>query len=88
LPEQLREVPGDSYERIPAPTFDVPAATIARAGALTEAFAVDLRALWDGIAPSARAALLDDYRATGYRWDHPAYPFVTWAGAPLYPVEG
>ena len=73
-------MPGESYERFAARTFDVPAATTYRAHELVETLLTDLQALWDEIPRQVRSELLHDYTATGERGIHPAAPFVRQIG--------
>jgi hypothetical protein len=55
FPEELQEVPGGNYERMPAHTFPIPAVTIARAGKLADALRHHKAGLADLVADGAEA---------------------------------
>ena len=55
FPEELQEVPGGNYERMPAHTFPIPAVTIARAGKRPTPCAITKRGLADLVADGAEA---------------------------------
>ena len=95
FPEELQEVPGGDYRRIPAHTFPIPPATIARAWQLADALTRRRTGLGDQGADSDTAAvdetakvqgdLLADWLGTGKRCDHPVSPFLL--GAATRPVD-